>query len=156
MILRASLLAAAAAALPFGSAFAADLPPLADDLRPIRASGLGLVVSDLERSRQFYEGVLGFRVAARVPAKGPAQEYLLGLTGNVRADTLIVLRQGKVAEGAAGFGRVILVAPSGRKLAERAAAAGYAPPRIVDGTNVIRDPDGYAIELYQRPASPAP
>ena len=31
-----------------------------------------------------------------------------------------------------------------------------APPRIVDGTNVIRDPDGYAIELYQRPAAPTP
>lgn len=136
-----------------GPVLAADLPLLAEPNRPIRASGVGLVVSDLERSRQFYETVLGFKVAARVPAQGEAQEYLMGLTGNVRADTLIVLRQGAPPAGATGFGRVILTAPNARRLAERAAAAGYPPPRIADGTNVIRDPDGYAIELYQRPAA---
>lgn len=150
--MKKSLTAALFAAALGGSASAADLPPLGDDIRPIRASGVGLNVSDLERSRQFYADVLGFKVAARVPAQGPAQEYLLGLTGDVRADTLVVLRQGKPAPGATSFGRVIVVAPSGRKLAERAAAAGYAPSKIVDGTNLIRDPDGYMIELYQRPA----
>ena len=32
-------------------------------------------------------------------------------------------------------------------------AAGYKTARpIVDGTNFIKDPDGYTIELYQRPA----
>lgn len=148
-----ALMAATLAVAIATPAAAADLPALSDELRPIRASGVGLVVSDLERSRRFYEDVLGFKVAARVPAQGPAVEYLLGLTGNVRADTLVVLRQGAVPAGATGFGRVILVAPNGRGLAERAAAAGYAPARIVDGTNVIRDPDGYAIELYQRPAA---
>ena len=48
---------------------------------------------------------------------------------------------------------MIVVAPSGRGLAERAAAAGYPPARVVDGTNIIRDPDGYVVELYQRPAA---
>lgn len=145
--------AAVAAAFLAGSAAAADLPPLTDEQRPIRMSGVGLAVSDLERSRAFYEKVLGFKVAARVPAQGPAVEYLMGLTGNVRGDTLIVLRQGQVAPGATAFGRVIVVAPSGRGLAERAAAAGYPPARVVDGTNIIRDPDGYVVELYQRPAA---
>lgn len=152
--MRALLLAVGAAALLAGPAAAAELPPLGPEIRPIRASGVGLVVSDLEKSRAFYADVLGFKVAARVPAQGEAKEYLLGLTGDVRADTLIVLRQGSAPAGATGFGRIILVAPNGRALAERAAAAGFAPPRIVDGTNVIRDPDGYAIELYQRPAAP--
>lgn len=46
---------------------------------------------------------------------------------------------------------MILTAPDGRALAQRAATAGYPPARIADGTNIIRDPDGYAIELYQRP-----
>jgi len=141
------------ATLAAGAACAADLPPLADDLRPIRASGVGLNVSDLERSRRFYADVLGFKVAARVPAQGEAVEYLMGLTGDLRADTLIVLRQGKVPPGATGFGRIVVTAPSGRGLAERAAAAGYPPAKVVDGTNIIRDPDGYAIELYQRPAA---
>lgn len=139
-----------AAATP---AAAADLPALDPAYRPIRASGVGLNVSDLERSRAFYADVLGFKVAARVPAQAPAQEYLMGLTGDLRADTLIVLRKGEVKPGATSFGRVIVVAPSGRKLAERATAAGYQPDKIVDGTNFIRDPDGYMIELYQRPAA---
>ena len=48
--------------------------------------------------------------------------------------------------------RIVIVVPDGRKLAERVAAAGFPPARIVDGTNIIMDPDGYVIELYQRPA----
>ncbi len=148
----AGLLLAAAAGQ--AQAQAPTAPPLAAELKPTRMSGVGLVVSDLERSKRFYTEVLGFKVAARIPAAGSAKEYLLSLSGDVRTDTLIVLRQGTVQPGAAAFGRVVLVAPSGRTLAERAAAAGYPPARIVDGTNVIHDPDGYAIELYQRPAAP--
>lgn len=40
--------------------------------------------------------------------------------------------------------------PAARR--ERVAAAGYRPAKIVDGTNFVKDPDGYTIELYQRPA----
>ena len=56
--------------------------------------------------------------------------------------------------------RVVLV-PSGRKVAERVKANGgtiantTAGANIVDGTNIVKDPDGYVIELYQRPAPPA-
>lgn len=128
------------------------LPVLADDEKPIRVSGLGLTVSDLERSMKFYTEVLGLQVDAKVPgADGKVVEYLLGMTGNVRADTLVVLRQGEVVPGATKFGRVVVVVPSGRKMAERLAAAGYPPAKVVDGTNLVQDPDGYMIELYQRP-----
>ena len=148
---------AAAVVLLATSALAqAPVPPLTDDVRPIRASGLGLTVSDLERSMRFYTEVLGFKVDSRVPAQGPATEYLLGLTGNVREDTLVVIRQGTIQPGATTFGRIVMVVPSGRKMAERVAAAGFPPARIVDGTNIVKDPDGYTIELYQRPAAPAP
>jgi hypothetical protein len=42
-------------------------------------------------------------------------------------------------------------------MAERVVAAGYTTARpIVDGTNFVKDPDGYIIELYQRPAARAP
>ncbi len=79
------------------------------------------------------------------------------MTGNVRDDTLIVIRQGEVKPGATEFGNLVLVVPSGRKLAERVVAAGYRTTRdIVDGTNFVKDPDGYTIELYQRPAARAP
>ncbi|MBB6094015.1 catechol 2,3-dioxygenase-like lactoylglutathione lyase family enzyme [Povalibacter uvarum] len=131
----------------------ADAPELAADAKPIRVAGLGLRVSDLERSKQFYTEVLGLKVAAKVPAQGEPIEYLLGLTGNIREDTLIVIRKGEVKPGASEFGSVTLVVPNGRKMAERVVAAGYSNARpIVDGTNFVRDPDGYMIELYQRPA----
>jgi lactoylglutathione lyase len=143
--------AAAALAIATSALAQAPVPPLTDDIRPIRASGLGLTVSDLEKSMKFYTEVLGFKVDAKVPANGPVVEYLLGFTGNTQADTLVVLRQGQVVPGATGFGRIVIVVPSGRKMAERVAAAGYPPARIVDGTNIVKDPDGYTIELYQRP-----
>ncbi len=126
----------------------------AADTKPIRVAGLGIRVSDLEGSKKFYTEVLGLKVAARVPAQGEAIEYLLGLTGNIREDTLIVIRKGDVKSGATEFGSITLVVPDGRKLAEQVVAAGYQNARpIVDGTNFVRDPDGYLIELYQRPAA---
>lgn len=127
--------------------------PLADSERPLRISGLGIRVSDLERSKAFYTDVLGLKVGARVPAQGDAHEYLLGMTGDIRADTLIVVREGEVKPGASEFGNIVIVVPNGRAMAERVVAAGYTTARpIVDGTNFVRDPDGYMIELYQRPA----
>lgn len=134
-------------------AAAQPVAPLADAERPIRASGVGLNVADVERSKQFYTDVLGFKVAARVPAQGPAQEYLLGLTGDLRADTLIVVRKGEPQPGATSFGRIVLVVPDGAALAKRAVAAGRPAPKVAHGTNFITDPDGYSIELYQRPAA---
>jgi len=41
-----------------------------DDVKPIRVAGLGIRVSDLERSKKFYTEVLGLRVDAKVPAQG--------------------------------------------------------------------------------------
>jgi lactoylglutathione lyase len=127
---------------------------LSADVKPIRVSGLGIRVSDLERSKQFYTEILGLKVAARVPAQGEPHEYLLGLTGNIREDTLIVIRKGDVKPGATEFGSITIVVPNGRKMAQRVVAAGYQNARpLVDGTNFVRDPDGYLIELYQRPAA---
>jgi catechol 2,3-dioxygenase-like lactoylglutathione lyase family enzyme len=155
VIHRFSLAAAIAAACLTSTALAQTptaAPALPDEIKPIRISGMGLRVSDLERSKKFYTEVLGLKVNAKVPAQGEAVEYLLGLTGDIRADTLIVIRKGENVPGATEFGNIVIVVPDGRKMAERVAAAGYPPAKIVDGTNIIRDPDGYKIELYQRPA----
>jgi lactoylglutathione lyase len=139
------------------AALAQAVPPLADDVKPIRVSGLGIKVSDLERSKKFYTEVLGLKIGAKVPAQGDAVEYLLGMTGDIHADTLIVIRKGEVKPGATEFGTIVIVVPSGRKMAERVVGAGYTTARpIVDGTNFVKDPDGYTIELYQRPAARAP
>jgi catechol 2,3-dioxygenase-like lactoylglutathione lyase family enzyme len=155
MIRSIGLAGAALCFLPLPAAAQGATSPssLAEAERPIRISGLGIRVSDLERSKQFYTDVLGLVVGARVPAQGDAHEYLLGMTGDVRADTLIVIRKGDVKPGANEFGNIVIVVPNGRAMAERVVAAGYQTARpIVDGTNFVRDPDGYMIELYQRPA----
>lgn len=139
------------------AALAQAVPALADDVKPIRVSGLGIKVSNLERAKKFYTEVLGLKIGAKVPAQGDAVEYLLGMTGDIHADTLIVIRKGEVKPGATEFGTIIIVVPSGRKMAERVVAAGYTTARpIVDGSNFVKDPDGYTIELYQRPAARAP
>jgi catechol 2,3-dioxygenase-like lactoylglutathione lyase family enzyme len=149
----ASLLANIFAATALAQRAAPAVPVMSDDVKPIRVAGLGIRVSDLERSRKFYTEVLGLKVDAKVPAQGEPVEYLLGMTGDVRADTLIVIRKGEIKPGATEFGSITIVVPNARKMAERVAAAGYPPARIVDGTNFVKDPDGYTIELYQRPAS---
>jgi catechol 2,3-dioxygenase-like lactoylglutathione lyase family enzyme len=151
------LAVAVAAVLAFSSAALAQTaapPPMPADVKPVRVSGLGLRVSDLERSMKFYTEVLGLKVDYKVESRGKVVEYLLGMTGDRQADTLVVLSQGEVDPGAKKFGRIVLVVPSGRKLAERVAAAGYPPAKITEGTNIVTDPDGYTIELYQRPATP--
>ncbi len=149
-----ALAVASLAPLPAMAQGATGQAALGDAERPLRISGLGLRVSDLERSKNFYTEVLGLKVGARVPAQGEAHEYLLGMTGDIRADTLIVIRQGEVKTGASEFGSIVIVVPSGRAMAERVVAAGYQLARpLADGTNFVRDPDGYMIELYQRPAS---
>ena len=150
-----NIFAAAALAQRPAQTTAPVVPAMPDDVKPIRVAGLGIRVSDLERSKKFYTEVLGLKVGARVPAQGEPSEYLLGMTGDIRADTLVVIRKGEIKPGATEFGSITIVVPNARKLAERVAAAGYPPARIVDGTNFVKDPDGYTIELYQRPAVPA-
>jgi len=154
---RSLFIVVALAAIVATPALSSEPGPVPEDVKPIRVSGLGIRVSDLERSKKFYTEVLGLKVGAKVPAQGEPVEYLLGMTGDIRADNLIVIRKGEVKPGATEFGSITLVVPSGRKMAERVVAAGFTTARpIVDGTNFVKDPDGYTIELYQRPAAPAP
>lgn len=154
---KTALLAAVAAAMIAAPMASAQVPPLADDVKPMRMSGVGLKVNDIERSMKFYTEVIGMKVASKVPGKdGKVAEYLLGMTGVTTADNLIVISQGKVTPEMTTFGRVVFVVPSGKKMAERVIANGgssAAAPK--EGTNIVKDPDGYVIELYQRAAAPA-
>src|SRR5262245_32418236 len=81
LLAAAAVVSAAMAPLAFGQA-APAVSALDDAIKPIRVSGLGIKVADLERSKKFYTEVLGLKVDARVPATGEAVEYLLGMTGN--------------------------------------------------------------------------
>lgn len=152
---RIKLAIAALALIPALASAQTALPPLPADIKPTATAGLGLTVSDLDRSMRFYTDVLGMKVDAQYPATGAAVEYLLGYTGDRLTDTLVVVRQGQVQPGATGFGRIVLVVPDGRKLAERVKSAGMTIVKTLpSGTSVVTDPDGYLIELYQRPVTP--
>jgi hypothetical protein len=52
------------------------------------------------------------------------------MTGDISADTLIVIRKSEIKPGATEFGIIVIVVPNGRKMAERIAAAGYPPARL--------------------------
>jgi len=148
----ATLVVAATLAIP-AAACAETVPALPEAMKPLRMSGMGLNVRDIEAAKTFYTDVLGYKVAARVPAKdGTAAEYLLSLSGTITDGGLLVLTNRAPVAGSTSFGRVILVVPNGRAMAERVVAAGGKADKVADGTNIVRDPEGNVIELYQRPA----
>jgi len=128
----------------------AQASPLPEALRPHRAAGLALNVSDLERSRSFYTDVLGMKVVGSGPEGGPVRYYTLGMSGDRATDTLLVLSKGASAP-ATSFGRVILYVPDARALAQRVAVAGYPVARLSDRINLVNDPDGYLVELIPQP-----
>ena len=61
--LLASIFAAAALTQTLAQKAAPVVPAMPDGVKPIRVAGLGIRVSDLERSKKFYTEVLGLKVA---------------------------------------------------------------------------------------------
>lgn len=147
MSFRASLLAPLLLLTPCAVAQTPASTPHAS----VRVAGAALNVVDIEKSKSFYTDVLGLKVAARVPAQGPVQEYLLSAGGTI-GEALVILTKsaGQKAE-AAHFGRLVLVVPDADAVVKRSAAAGY--PALADPklAHFIKDPDGFVIELYQAP-----
>lgn len=124
-----------------------------------------VVVKDLERSRQFYVGVLGMEEVPRpgfgFPGlwfqAGPSQIHLIeehtasGPAGLARSAGASVSRGHHFAfEVADALATVDALARQGIRL-----AAG--PKQRPDGPTQIyvHDPDGHLIELFSRPAPPA-
>ena len=124
----------------------------------IRVAGVGLNVSDLNRSADFYTKLLGLKEIMRVPPSEATREIVLSLSGDI-ADTLVVLAkldEEPLDSGRATFGRVIMNTDDAVEVAARVQAAGYAVERLAgsgpEGPIVyfVRDPDGYQVELFQR------
>ena len=157
-------LAALAACALVGSAAAQTLPPIPDAIKPSGLNGYALNVVDLEKERAFYEQAFGMKVAARIPETGTLQEYLMNWTGVRENRPLIVLNKVPAPrqEGQNNAGRLIIGAPNAAELARRVVAAGgTVRGQIREGTyNMVFDPEGNLIELYQaaapRPAAAPP
>jgi lactoylglutathione lyase len=136
-------------------------PPLQD-----RVGGVGLNVSDMDRSLDYYTRVLGMKAVVKVPNKdGGLLEVAMNMSGSLN-DAFVVLASGvDLGRGAArssdggntGFGRVILNVVDARALAHRISAAGFEVERLDAGGEtgpvvfVAKDPDGYMLELFQFP-----
>lgn len=151
----------------FGSAGDADaaipgsygIPPQGFQLPPgTRLGPVHLQVADLDRSRAFYEGVLGLRVS-----RGDADR--LTLTAHGSDDALIVLHERQGARpvprrGRLGLFHVAILLPDraalGRfvqQLADIGAHAG-AGDHLVSEAFYLQDPDNLGIEVYaDRPRS---
>lgn len=152
MNMRYALLSAAFAA--FNAAAAAQTPPELDPrIAPQRVAGAALNVVDIERSRAFYMNVLGLKQVARVPALGPVHEYLLSAGGSLDEGLIILTKVEAQTPEANGFGRLVLVVPDAAALARRSGAAGYVTNAGPGGTQFLRDPDGFLVELFQMPAA---
>jgi catechol 2,3-dioxygenase-like lactoylglutathione lyase family enzyme len=130
----------------------------------IRIGGVGLNVSDMQRSERFYTAIVGLKVAIRVPAEGPPKEIALSVSGDVAGgDPFVVLADlgQPLKDGRTGFGRVIINTTDAAAVARRASDAGFAARSFgqpgPDSRPVffLIDPDGYQVELYQASAAEA-
>jgi catechol 2,3-dioxygenase-like lactoylglutathione lyase family enzyme len=128
---------------------------------PTRVQHVGLVVSDLERSRRFYGGALGLEEVPR-----PHNFRFEGAWFQVGDDQLHLLVEAETTSKAGGadpgpsatMGLVNHVAletddldAAGARLAEHGVPLIGGPMPRGDGYDQIflRDPDGYVIELFQ-------
>ena len=127
----------------------------------------GQVVTDLERSRRFYQEVLGFRLWYEIAPPDDATAPLLGLTpplgmtaAYLTLDGLVLELMAFSAEGATaaarrrsmnepGLTHLSISVDDVRATAEKVVEHGG---EVVEGTDVgpalfVRDPDGQLIEL---------
>ena len=120
-----------------------------------------LRVGDLERSIDFYTNVLGMRLLRKTDR--PDQKYTLAFVGygDEESNTAIELTYNygvEKYEMGGAFGHLAVGVPDVAKACEIAAQAGGTVTRpagpVKFGTTIIafvKDPDGYMIELVQRP-----
>ena len=119
-------------------------------------------VRDLDASLQFYTDLLGMKLLRK--RDYPSGKFTLAFVGygNESSNTVIELThnwgQAEPYDLGSAFGHLAVGVPDVYKTCERLAAAGVKIPRpagpIAHGGSVIafiEDPDGYRIELVQRP-----
>ena len=121
-----------------------------------------LRVGDLDRSVKFYTDVLGMKLLRKTDR--PEQKYSLAFVGYEGEDRTAVLELTynygvEKYDLGAGFGHIAIGVEDAYAACDRIRAAGgniTREPGPVKGGNTVfafvTDPDGYKIELIQRPA----
>ena len=135
----------------------AVIPAQAADL-PLRVGGVGLNVSNMEKSLKFYTEAVGLKVALKVPAQGPAKEIALTVSGDLTSGGALVVLANigtPPKPGHETFGRVIINSPETAAIAKRTTDLGYKAIQMGAGmapkgppAYFLVDPDGNKVELY--------
>ena len=121
-------------------------------------------ITDLERSRPFYEALgLEFRRELPIVRDGEleATNYFFGVPDQEEELELTYNHDGRTYDLGTGYGHIALGVEDLDGTLERLAAQGIEPEkppyRVREGGSrlcFVRDPDGYRIELIEKP-SPA-
>jgi lactoylglutathione lyase len=117
-------------------------------------------VTDPERSIAFYEA-LGLEKRRELPIRDEAVNYFLGVPGKAQPELELTYNFGVDSyDLGTGYGHVALTVDDLDTTLENLAAQGIEPERppyqVREGGSrlcFVRDPDGYRIELIERPSS---
>lgn len=120
---------------------------------------VGVGVSDMARSEDFYTRVLGMRVQQRIPLPHMT-EVVLGYGGGASV-VLMHWIDGSAPNYADNPVKLVFTVPDAKGLIEAIRAEGLPIDREAEATpefnNMIiglaRDPDGYVVEFIQAPAA---
>jgi lactoylglutathione lyase len=120
-------------------------------------------ITDPDRSRTFYEALgLGLRRESPIVRNGEleATNYFFGVAGQDEELELTFNHDGRTYDHGTAFGHIALGVDDLDETLERLAAQGIEPEKppytVRDGGSrlcFVRDPDGYRIELIERPGS---
>jgi lactoylglutathione lyase len=123
----------------------------------IHLSGFGINVDDLDRSVEFYTQVLGLQEKTKIDL-GELHEVLVG--GEDDSTAILLVKHADrtdVPTPGTGFEKIVLVADDVDALYQRVAmSAGTAvkEPWVIEKLGIkvalVRDPDGYFIELIEQ------
>jgi catechol-2,3-dioxygenase len=146
--------AALAAGLALACAGAAAAAP-PTGLQPAHIGGAGLNVMDLEGQKAWYMAKLGMTVTNTIKAQdGSPREYVMGYGEGPSAAIVALLKSPTRQPGPNAMGRIILLAPDAKALADWLKTQGVDSRQVIANVAYfIADPEGNAIELYTPPKS---
>jgi len=119
-------------------------------LTPKRIAGPGLNVRDLESMRAWYQDKLGMRLVDTVKRDGKPFEYIVGYEGS--GSILALLHAPERPAGPNLLGRLILIAPDAKGLADHLTGQGIAAREVIPNVAYfVEDPEGNPVEFYTPP-----
>jgi lactoylglutathione lyase len=123
----------------------------------MRLSGFGINVADLDRSVEFYTNALGLHEKTKIDL-GELHEVLVG--GEEDRTAILLVKHADrtdVPVPGDGFEKIVLVTDDVEALYERATSRGgesvkspWALEQLGIKVALVRDPDGYLLELIEQ------